>query len=77
MDVKRLNELMEQGWNIFIECKGLGREYEMTFEATAHRVVTVEMTNEDKVKAFYPIHAVGKDFTELIDVLTIKLTRGE
>ena len=72
--VEKLLRLMEQGWNIHIECKGKGRVYEMTFEAIANRVITDEMPEDEKVRAFYPTLPVfGATFDELIDKLEKQL----
>ncbi len=65
-EIEKLTELMSDGWNIHIECKGKGRTYEMTFEATAHKVPIEEMITEENIMCFYPIHAVGDSLEELL-----------
>lgn len=70
----RLNQLMEQGWNIHIECKGKGKGYEMTFEASARRVFNENMTHAEKITSMCRnTHAVGNTLSELLDVLEEKL----
>lgn len=69
---------MERGWNIGIECKGKGRTYEMTFEATANKVVTDDMTKEEMVECMYNhIHTVGDTLEEIVDSLTQAINRKE
>ncbi|MFS0657423.1 hypothetical protein AB1L07_02195 [Niallia alba] len=68
-DMDHLYKIMESGWNIQLECKGKGREYEMSFEASAYKVVTSDMSEDDKIMAFYPIHAVGDTLEEITDSL--------
>ena len=36
--VNEIEKIMSEGWNFQIECKGKGRNYEMTYEATMHQV---------------------------------------
>lgn len=50
--------LMENGWDVHIECKGAHREFSMTFEASAK--------HQDKL---FPLHAVGDTLDELGDNL--------
>ncbi|MEK3955651.1 MULTISPECIES: hypothetical protein [unclassified Psychrobacillus] len=69
-EIEKLQQLMEAGWNIHIECKGKGRSYEMSFEATATKVF-VEMQDLEKspyayLDRFQPIHAVGNTMAELL-----------
>lgn len=74
----KLYQLMERGWNIGIECKGKGRTYEMTFEATANKVVTDDMTKEEMVECMYNhIHTVGDTLEEIVDSLTQAINRKE
>ena len=66
-EMTKLYQLMELGWNIQIECKGKGREYEMTFEATANRILSDEMTAKEKAYClFSSAHAVGNNLDELL-----------
>ena len=56
-----LKQKMLEGWNIYIECKGKGRCYEMTYEATAHKV---DASLEEK---FYTVnHGIGDTLEELL-----------
>lgn len=65
--VEQLEELMRQGWNIHIECKGKDREYEMTYEAHGRKVLPEDATNEDILGHYAnQIHAVGDTFEEVI-----------
>lgn len=73
-EVNRLQKLMEQGWNIHIECKGKGRGYEMTFEASANRVLNENMSEAEKTASLYSnTHAVGNTLSELLDELERKI----
>lgn len=72
--IEKLLRLMEQGWNIHISCKGKGRVYEMTFEAIANKVITDEMSEDEKVRTFHQAFPVfGATFDELIDKLEKQL----
>lgn len=77
-DMDKLYQLMERGWNIGIECKGKGRNYEMTFEATASKVVTDDMTKEEIVDCMYNhIHTVGDTLEEILDNLTVSISKRD
>lgn len=68
--MEQLTQLMARGWNIGIECKGKGRTYEMTYEATANKVSTDEMTKEELIDSMYNfVHAVGDTLEEVVDRL--------
>lgn len=56
-----LSKCMSEGWNIHIECKGLGRNYEMTYEATAYKV---NWTPQEQI--FNKVHGVGDSIKELL-----------
>lgn len=58
--MKTIEKLMEQGWNIIIECKAKGRTYGMTYEASGSR---------ETARFGHQIHAVGETIAELEDVL--------
>lgn len=59
-----LEQLMAEGWNIHIECKGAGRTYAMSYEATMTKV------DGDIVDNFYTNHhAVGNSIQELVENL--------
>lgn len=65
--MNELMKMMERGWNIQLECKGKGREFEMTFEAGASKVFSV-----GKEKDFpYPmnLYATGNSIEELMTEL--------
>lgn len=75
-DTDKLHGLMEQGWNLHIECKGRGRDFGMTFEASAQKTPLADMTDEEKVACFYvQAHAVGNTLDELLDKLKSQLSR--
>jgi hypothetical protein len=77
MSYNPFNEIMEMGWNVFLECKGRGREYEMTFEATASKVYQEGMTLEESMKSFYPVHAVGNTIEEIVEKLKYSIAEWE
>jgi hypothetical protein len=56
-----LKQKMSEGWNIFIECKGKGRGYELTYEG---KVYKVSWNLEDKIYGFK--FGVGNTIEELI-----------
>lgn len=58
--MEHIKSLMEKGWNIHIECKGKGRTYEMTYEASG-------MNNTGAYTR--QIHAVGDSIAEVEAVL--------
>jgi hypothetical protein len=58
---KMVRMKMEEGWNIQIECKAKGRNFEMSYEATAYNV------NDDyKMQVFNRKHGVGNTLIDLI-----------
>lgn len=59
-----LKQKMSQGFDIGIECKGKGREYEMTFEGTASHIST---PLEDRLFESALYHGVGDTIEELLD----------
>lgn len=59
-----LKEKMKDGFNIGIECKGKGREYEMTFEGTASNLNT---PFNEKVLESFNYHGVGNSIEELLN----------
>lgn len=59
-----LKEKMKDGFNIGIECKGKGREYEMTFEGTASNLNT---PFNEKVLESLNYHGVGNSIEELLN----------
>lgn len=60
----KIEELMNAGWDVFIECKGAGRAYEMTYEATMKRV-----DSRPEEVLFSVRHAVGDTIEELAENL--------
>lgn len=70
---KELKKIMTKGYDVVIECKGSGRMYEMTYEATARKVLPQNPTNKDVVDIFETYHAVGNNLKEtLINLLKNK-----
>lgn len=63
---ERLQQLMQRGWNITIECKSIGRVYAMTYEASAHKVPAEDIETDQTILAFYSTHALGNTMDELI-----------
>ncbi|MNB93173.1 hypothetical protein D3C81_1065450 [compost metagenome] len=61
-----LKKKMNEGWNIHIECKGIGRNYGGTFEGTAYNL------HWDDIEMCYPNHAVAESIGELIEKLCIE-----
>lgn len=77
-DLEKLHRLMERGWNIGIECKGKGRNFEMTFEATANKIVTDDMSQKEvKDCMFNVIYTVGDTLEEIVDSLTAAINKRE
>lgn len=69
-EVNRIQELMAAGWDIRIECKGKGRSYEMTYEASGTQVLQDGMTNKEKMACLMTqVHAVGNTIDELLGKL--------
>lgn len=58
---------MELGFNVNIECKGIGREYEMSFEASARRIKQPEEDEVNYILNTYATqyHAVGFSIEEI------------
>ena len=76
--IEKLELLMQRGWNIGIECKGKGRTYEMTYEASASKVIGEDATNLEILKNVHNLaHSVGNTLDELIDALTLQIDRIE
>lgn len=64
VDIERLlKEKMVKGWNISIECKGKGREYEMTFEGIAYNVFD---PIEAQIYQSSKYHGTGNTIEELL-----------
>jgi len=62
--LKELEELMSEGWDVFVECKGKGRECAMTYEGTMFKV------DGNPVEKLIPKHhAVGDTVEELVENL--------
>lgn len=59
-----LKEKMKDGFNIGIECKGKGREYEMTFEGTASNLNT---PFDEKLFESMDYHGIGNSVEELLN----------
>lgn len=74
---QKLQEIMSMGWNVNIEGKGKGRVYEMSYEATAYRVVTEEMDRMERVKCMYPIHTVSDKLIDLLHNLYEQIKNKE
>ena len=70
---ERLKYLMNKEWNIIIECKGKGREYQLTYEAIARKVVPSDATPQELLRSVYPIHVVADTLEELLDILERKI----
>lgn len=68
MGEELLKRYMADGWNIDIECKGMGRTYGMTYEATAHHV---DWSIEERIYNFK--HGVGNTLEELLHDLFFTL----
>lgn len=66
-----LKKKMSQGFDIGIECKGKGREYEMTFEGTASSVNTPP---GDRFFESVLYHGVGNTIEELLNNMFDKNT---
>lgn len=78
LESEDFHRIMEKGWNINIECKGKGREYEMTFEATATKVVSDDSTTDDFFYwSLYPIHAVHDNLKSLLAIIYEKVLEKE
>lgn len=59
-----LKKKMAQGFNISVECKGLGRTYEMSFEAGAYKVGS---DIKERPFQYTHYHGVGNTFSELLN----------
>lgn len=74
-EIDKLTQLMGQGWNINIECKGKGRNFEMTFEAVAQKVLVPGMTTSEQISCMVnQVHAVGNTMKQVIENLESKMT---
>lgn len=66
---ERLKALMAKGYDIHIECKGIGRNYSMSYEASIKQSAPGP---DDKTGFGWLIvqsHAVGDSLNELVDNL--------
>lgn len=67
---ERLQELMAKGYDIRIECKGLGRNFAMSYEASVSHSSPVAPEGENRVTwVMMQSHAVGNTLDELLDKL--------
>ena len=67
---ERLREWMEKGYDVNITCKGVGRNFQMTYEATLKHSSPVAPAGENPVKwMMMQSHAVGDTLDELLDGL--------
>jgi len=74
---ERLQTLMQRGWNIQIECKSKWREFALTYEASGHLIPRPGATQDEITLSFYPIHAYGNTFEELVAHLEIAAAEAE
>ena len=58
-----LKQKMAEGWNIFIECKGKGRNYDMSYEGFAYRVGSIMGERQGQSML---THAVGDTLEEFL-----------
>lgn len=73
-EIDKLTQLMGQGWNINIECKGKGRNFEMTFEAIARKVLVPGMTTSEQISCMVnQVHAVGNTMNQVLEKLESKM----
>ena len=74
---ERLRELMAKGYDISIKGKGVGRNYAMTYEATAMHSSPVAPEGECRVSwMMMQSHAVADSLDELLDKLEANFGRG-
>jgi hypothetical protein len=74
-EIDKLTQLMGQGWNINIKCKGKGRNFEMTFEAVAQKVLVPGMTTPEQISCMVnQVHAVGNTMKQVLENLESKMT---
>ena len=73
----RLKEVMKLGYDVMVECKGKGRVYEMTYEATARKVLPQNPTNDDIVNSFKTYHTVGDTLAEVGENLYQQIKSGK
>ena len=66
---ERLKELMAKGYDINIECKGIGRNFAMSYEATVKRSAPKPEDKSDFSWLMVQSHAVGNSLNELLDNL--------
>ena len=71
IESKSLKEIMELGYDVGIECKGRGRVYEMSFEATARRIQRQDEDYKEFVISTLGtlFHAVGDTIEETANAL--------
>lgn len=67
---ERLQEWMEKGYDVRIECKGVGRNFAMTYEATLMHSSPVAPEGENPLKwMMIQSHSLGNTMDELLDGL--------
>lgn len=70
---ERLQALMKKGFDINIECKGIGRNFAMSYEASMKRSSPIVPDGENHILWMMPSHAVGNTLDELLDKLEANL----
>lgn len=63
---ERMQTLMKKRWNINIECKAKGREYELTYETQGSRIPQPGATQDEITMSFNMIHGIGNTLDELL-----------
>ncbi|MGD7046932.1 hypothetical protein FZC83_01740 [Rossellomorea marisflavi] len=71
---ERLQALMAKGYDINIECKGMGRSYSMSYEASVKRSAPKPNDKSGFSWLVVQSHAVGNTLNELIDKLEENLS---
>lgn len=71
IESKSLQRIMELGYDVGFECKGKGREYEMTFEASARRIQRQDEDYREYLVSTFAttFHAVGDTIEETANLL--------
>lgn len=64
---------MSLGWNITIQCKGKGEAYQLTYEASARRVIPRKATTEDLYRSMVKFEVIGDSLEELVTALEKKI----
>lgn len=74
-----LQRIMELGYDVGIECKGVGREYAMSFEASARRNQRQDEDYKDYVLStlYTTYHSVGDSIEETCFGLLIQIYQKE